>query len=236
MDVFLIPLGRERYELYCEAPPDETDAQEGDPPSGLIARLRYRFHQMYAAAEHARNRRGSAHEPDEPPAGLLGRFKARSLAWIADAIAEQRLLWHLRHQTEVTLHFPADMTGDQAMGIARAALQRDGDRHRWWLMIDAVLLILSLALILVPGPNVIGYYFTFRVVGHYLAWRGARHGLDVARWTAVASEPLSDVRGAIDMAPPQRERTLVDVASRLRLDHLVTFIERIISVPSTSST
>jgi hypothetical protein len=29
------------------------------------------------------------------------------------------------------------------------------------------------------------------------------------------------------MTPTQRERTLLDVASRLRLDHLATFVERV---------
>ena len=29
-------------------------------------------------------------------------------------------------------------------------------------------------LFLVPGPNVIAYYFAFRMVGHYFSLRGAR--------------------------------------------------------------
>ena len=33
-------------------------------------------------------------------------------------------------------------------------------------------------LVLLPGPNLIGYYFVFRVVGHFLSWRGARQALD----------------------------------------------------------
>jgi hypothetical protein len=226
MDVFLIPLGGDRYELYCEAPLADTEPEQGAPQAGLIARLRYQFAQVYAAAERTRNRRASRHE-DDAPAGMLARAKARALAWIADAIAEQRLLWHLRHQTEATLHFPTDMSDAEAMRITRAALQRDAERHRWWLVIDSILLVLSVALILVPGPNLIGYYFAFRVVGHWLAWRGARQGLEVVHWRTSASEPLATVRDAIGMAPTQRERTLHDVASRLRLDHLVSFVERV---------
>jgi Mitochondrial K+-H+ exchange-related len=241
MDVFLIPLGGDRYELYCEAPPDETEPDQDAPAGGLIARLKYRFAQVHAAAERARHRRAAPPQPDaddDEPKGVIGRAKARALAWIADAIAEQRLLWHLRHQTDATLHYPADMTADEAMRIARASLQRDTDRHFRWLIIDSVLLVLSVALVLVPGPNVVGYYFAFRVVGHYLAWRGGKQGLQAVQWRTDASEPLAEVRRAIDMAPTQRERTLVDVASRLRLDHLATFIERLLCdrAPSTSST
>ena len=227
MDVFLIPLGGDRYELYCEAPADESEQESEAPTSGVIARLKYRFAQVSAAAERARKRRASQAEEDQPT-GLVARSKAYVLAWLADTIAEQRLLWHLRHQTEVHLHHPPDMTGGEVMRIARTALQRDADRHRRWLAIDGVLMILSAALIIVPGPNIVGYYFAFRVVGHFLSYRGARQGLDCIEWKPAPCEPLADLRRAIDMAPPHRERKLLDVASRLRLDHLVTFVERIL--------
>jgi hypothetical protein len=228
MDVFLIPLGGDRYELYCEAPVEaESDAEP--PKSGFIARLKHQFSLVLATAEQARNRRASRPpEEHEEPTGIIGRIKARSLAWLADRIAEQRLLWHLRHQTEVMLHHPPDMAEAECMKIARTSLQRDGDRHRNWLAIDSVLLILAGALVLVPGPNVIGYYFAFRVVGHYLSWRGARQGLDVVVWKTAPSEPLGELRQAIDLHSPHRERKLTDVASRLRLDHLAAFVERII--------
>ena len=39
-------------------------------------------------------------------------------------------------------------------------------------------LIVSLPFVVVPGPNVFGYFFTFTVVGHFLAFRGARRGLN----------------------------------------------------------
>ena len=229
MDVFLIPLGGDRYELYCEAPVEEPDSDAEPPKSGLIARLKHQFTTVLATAEQARHRRASQPpEEHEEPTGIIGRLKARSLAWLADRIAEQRLLWHLRHQTEVTLHHPTDMDEAGSLKIARTSLQRDGERHRNWLAIDSVLMILSAALVLVPGPNVIGYYFAFRVVGHYLSWRGARQGLDVVTWTTCSSEPLAELRQAIDLHPPHRERKLSDVASRLRLDHLAAFVERII--------
>ena len=228
MDVFLIPLGGDRYELYCEAP-DEPESDAEPAKSGLFARLKQQFSTVLATAEQARNRRASLPpEEHEEPKGMMGRIKARSLAWIADRIAEQRLLWHLRHQTEVMLHHPMDMDDADSLKIARTSLQRDGERHRNWLAIDSVLMILSAALVLIPGPNVIGYYFAFRVVGHYLSWRGARQGLDLVTWKTTASEPLAELRQAIDLHSPHRERKLSDVASRLRLDHLAAFVERII--------
>jgi hypothetical protein len=229
MDVFLIPLGGDRYELYCEAPVEDPELGAEAPKRGLIGRIRQQFSTVLATAEQARNRRASLPpEEHEEPKGMIARIKARALAWLADRIAEQRLLWHLRHQTEVTLHHSTDMEPAESLKIARTILQRDGDRHRNWLAIDSVLMVLSAALILVPGPNVIGYYFAFRVVGHYLSMRGARQGLDVVTWKMESCEPLAELRQAIDLHPPHRERKLIDVASRLRLDHLAAFVERII--------
>ena len=50
----------------------------------------------------------------------------------------------------------------------------------------------------IPGPNVPGFYFTFQVVGHFLSMRGAKHGLAVAPWTFKPSEDLSELRAGDD--------------------------------------
>jgi len=186
--------------------------------------LKRKFTEVLTAAEHDRSRSaGETHAPTT----LWERLKCRALAWIADAIAEQRLLWSLRQETAAILHYPADLSGPDALALARASLVRDRDRHFKWLVIDAVLMLLSVALVLVPGPNVLGYYFAFRVVGHFLSWRGARQGLDCVQWELVPSETLVELRRAIGLAPPQRERHLLDIAARLRLDQLPTFVERV---------
>ena len=229
MDVFLVPLGADRYELYCEVSPEEDSAEgEGreEKPTGWFSGLRAKFSEAMAAAEQDRRRRENG-EVHDAPRSAFGRLKARGLAWIADAIAEQRLLWRLRHETAAQLHFPSDITAERAEAIMRSALTRDRDRHRYWLAIDTVLLLLSGLLIFVPGPNLIGYYFAFRVVGHFLSGRGARNGLDCVQWELVASEPLADLRRAMALTPMQRERRLVDIAMQLRLDHLATFVERV---------
>ncbi len=226
MDVFLIPLGGDRYELYCEprvfAPELEPDGQVG----GIVGRLKRGFRDVLAAAERARTIRTRT-TGVQGNDGLFARFKARGLAWIADTIAAQRLLWALRQAQSATLTYPADLSQDDADDRTRRVLERDAGRHRWWLGIDSLLLACTALLILLPGPNVVGYYFAFRVVGHYLSWRGARHGLDTLEWHCTPSVPLADLRSAIDMAPAQRLHRLREVASSLRLNDLPTFIERV---------
>ena len=90
------------------------------------------------------------------------------------------------------------MTGEQALAIMRASMVRDRDRHFRWLVIDTLLmLVLGVGLFFVPGPNVIGYYFAFRVVGHYLSRKGAKQGLDVVTWTTAPCDPLIELRDAL---------------------------------------
>ena len=47
---------------------------------------------------------------------------------------------------------------------------------------------------LVPGPNILAYYFGFRLVGHYLSRRGAKHALTEIIWQARPCAELSRLR------------------------------------------
>jgi hypothetical protein len=220
MDVYLVPVGAERYELYCEVP-DEPQGVDAEA-LGFFRRLKRRFQDTLTEAERAR-RHGHIEDQD---AGWLTRVKARTMRWVAESIAEQRLLWHLRRQTHATFHYPADLDEANAAGVRRAQLVRDFDKHRFWLAIDSLAFVASGLLMLVPGPNFLAYYFAFRLVGHYFSLRGARQGLNTVTWTSEPSEPLAELRRAIALDPELRERQVHDVAARLRLEHLATFFKR----------
>jgi K+-H+ exchange-related protein len=227
MDVFLVPLGTERHELYCEPSDDDEAAATADAPApGLFARLRRTFTETLRAAELARARR--ARGEYDPIDTWWERTRARVLAKVADAVAEQRLLWHIRNCTEARLFHPPDMAPERALALMRDAMVRDRDRHFRWLVIDSFLMVvLGVGLFFVPGPNVIGYYFAFRVVGHYLSWRGARQALDAVTWTTAPCGPLMELRDAIALAPQQRDARVDAVAERLQLPRLSLFVSRI---------
>jgi hypothetical protein len=232
MDVYLVPVARDRHELYCEVPdePEEGhDGQgEGAEPPGFLARIRARFRAVLAEAERER-RQARAAEPHDD--GWINRVKRRAMRWIAESIAEQRLLWHLRRQTDACLFYPDDLEETRATADMRSQLTKDFERHRLWLVFHTVAFILSGLLALVPGPNVIAYYFAFRLVGHFFSMRGAKQGLSYVTWTTEKSAPLAELRRAIGLEPEVRERRVHDVALRLRLEHLATFFERT-AVPS----
>ncbi len=225
MDVYVIPIGRDRYELYCEMATEAELAAAAalPPPSGFFASLRHKFGVMLKAAEERQQGRA---EPAEGR-GWLGRMQDSTLEWVAKRIAEQRLLWNLRHQTAVVAAHPQDMSFDQVNTLIRRTLQRDYDRHRRWLVVDSLGLIASGAVMLVPGPNVLAYYFAFRVVGHWLCMRGADQGLVRVRWTGRPCPPLTELRECALLEPDVRDARVNDIAARLRLQHLSAFFDRV---------
>jgi hypothetical protein len=222
MDVYVIPISRDRYELYCEPSIDAESEANEVPTPGLLGRLRQWFSATLRAAEE-RQRRPVA----DSDRGIYRRLQDRAFGWVATRIAEQRLLWNLRRHTAAVAIYPQDMTCEDAMVVVRRTLQRDYERHRVWLVVDLFGLILSGPIALVPGPNVLAYYFAFRVVGHWLSMRGAVQGLRRVSWSGRSCPPLTELRDVFALESPARAARVHDVAARLRLPHLSTFFERV---------
>ena len=227
MDVFLVPVGPERYEPYCEVP-DEPETDGAHPPAGFFRRMLHRFKQMIADAERER-RQGL---PVARPAGWMGRLRARTLRWVAETMAEQKLLWHLRKQEAACLHYPDDMQDADAGSILRFHLARDAKKHWRWLIIDGIALVVSVLVLgpiflLIPGvANLPAFFFGFRFLGHCLSYWGARQGLAKVTWTHEPSAPLTELRSLLAVDPGVREPRVHAVQETLRLEHLVSFFER----------
>jgi len=228
VDVYLVPVGSTRYELYCES------AEIGDlEPTAQTERrgIYARFRRMVAEALNLRRMRRLAAGPAGPNEqdSWLVRLRNIAIRRVAEAIVEWRLLWHLGKQSDAELVHPDDLDADSALAEARAGLQRDADRHRWRLVTSALAAaVLGPLLFFVPGPNLVAYYFWFLAVGHLLAWRGAKYGIAGVKWQTRASAPMVDLRGILDLDPDARATQVRDVEARLKLEHLASFIERMV--------
>ncbi len=223
MEVFLIPVGPDRHELYCEVPDEDPSGATPEHDRGFFRGLIRKFRDTLNRIERDRRH----HEDDDRRHGWFERLRRRALRMVAESIAEQRLLWHMRRQHKAVLVHPEDLTGEAAMGVVRSALTADYEKHRRWLAIDGVLVVLSAALILVPGPNVLGYYFAFRLVGHYFSMRGARQALDHVAWTTRAHDALTDLRPLVLVDPAERRPRVEAIAARLALADLRRFFDRV---------
>lgn len=219
LDVYLVPISRDRYECYYEAEEVEETVEPGQ--QGFFARMRRRFNEQLKEAEAARHQKAI-----EEPKSFLGRMHKRTLRWIAERIAEQRLLWHLRTAQSATLHASADLLPRDAEWLMRESMKRDADFHRNRLIPHTLLLILAGAVAVVPGPNILGYLFTFTVVGHFLAWRGAVNALNRVAWTVRPDPALTDLRHAFSLDDERRHRLIQEVARRLHMPKMALFVER----------
>ena len=82
-------------------------------------------------------------------------------------------------------------------------------------------------LTLLPGPNLVAYYFAFRLVGHFLSLRGARQGLRSVAWTMASSAPLAELRALATADRVERRPRVDEVAASLQLEHLTRFFDRV---------
>ena len=224
MEVFLIPLGETRYELYCEQ-------SESDHPQrkGFAGRMLRRVREVPAAEHEERRDRRAARRPgaSDRPDGWMARVRSGLVRGMAEWVAEQRLLWRLRQQDAAILVCPDDLDPNRAMLIARGTLQRDVDHHRFWMLIDGLgVLVFGPVFFFVPGPNLISWYFAAKTAGHWLAFRGARRGVSGVEWSTRASEALAALRQALALPPGDRRPRLRALSKELHLEQLVTFVER----------
>jgi hypothetical protein len=231
MNVFVIPVGRERYELYCEQP------FASDPPAetadhSLFARLKRRLEDLLRRAEQWEEQ-----EARERPRGLLARLHDRTMAWVAERVAEQRLLWNLRRETTVVADYPDDLTPEQAHTLIVRILQKDFERHQNWVWVDGALFLVTFVglgplFLLIPGiANLPALFFGFRTVAHWYSRGGARHGLRSVTWNGRCCPPLTELRQMSGLPPQQRDERLQAIALQLGLTRLPSFYERV-SKPS----
>jgi hypothetical protein len=226
MDVFVIPVGPDQYELYCE----QSFARGTDRSAcatGVIGRARQRFDDWLHTAEHWDD------TPHSTSTGRLARLHDRVMAWVAERVAEQRLLWNLRRETTVTVVHPDDVSHDQMLAIIHGVLRKDLERHQYWVWVDGLLFLVTFValgplFLLIPGvANLPALYFGFRAVGHWYSRGGARHGLYEVTWASRPSPALTELRQASRLSAPAREARVSDVATRLGLLNLTSFYDRI---------
>ena len=216
--IYLLPVGAQRFELYSE-PPGEPDQPETPPRThGMWHRMTHRLHlKWHDAVRTARH--------DTADAGMFARLRDRSIRRTAESIAEQRTLWTLRHAQRVALVHPSDLSAAHATAIRDGILAHAGTHHVRWLAFDSVALVVSGILVVIPGPNLLAYYFAFRVVGHYFSWRGARRAAE-AGWDLRSEPALAELGGLADLPREARASRVAAIAARLRLPSLADFFDR----------
>jgi hypothetical protein len=87
---------------------------------------------------------------------------------------DEPMLRALRSADRLTLAYPASISPDEARAAWCQYLAARLRRHGLWLTINLLIAPLTILLIPVPGPNVIGFWVVYRAICHTLALLGIR--------------------------------------------------------------
>jgi len=215
MTAYLLPVGRGRFELYSEAPEEPVGPVA---PAGLLRRTLHRFRERWYEVVRAARR--------DDAQGVFARWRADVICRLAEAISEQRTLWSLRDARQAALVYPSDVAEGRARGELASILSRARRHHRLWLIVDAGAFALSGLLMLIPGPNLVAYYFAFRLIGHYLAWRGASQAQDRVRWEMTSEAQLAELGALAELPRDARASRVEAIAASLNLPRLSAFFDR----------
>jgi hypothetical protein len=223
MVVFLVPAGRNRFELYSE-----VGEEPGEAPGGGEGRFRrwahkvnVQWHQLVETARHGRAR------------GRFARWRDAVVCRLSETIAEQRTLWALRGETTASLRYPASIPAERARAELDSAVSHARRHHLRWFSIDLLLFVSSVVFFFIPGPNLVAYYFAFRFIGHLQSWRGARQAMDVVSWSLEPDAGLAELASLVDLPRAERAPRVAAIAARLNLQRLSSFFDRV-AVTSTS--
>ncbi|MSO45692.1 MAG: hypothetical protein EXQ59_02850 [Acidobacteria bacterium] len=217
MIVHLVPVGKERFELYAEPPEEPTIA----PPRHAWFFTRW-SHGAAAKWREVVDEAGRGHS-----VGGVARWQDALIGRLAENIAEQRTLWGLRGRTSARLLFPASMNDTEARATLNALLAEGRRHHGRWLVVEVILVVGSGLLAIVPGPNLIAYYFLFRLVGHLQSWRGAGDGLSKVSWALDANAGLAELGTLVNVPRAARAARVEAIAAGLNVPRLSAFFDRV---------
>jgi len=111
---------------------------------------------------------------------LITRFhedRTGALAWIRSVWnwlqswtrPDEPMLVRLWRAQALRLRHPANLSGEQVRALWLDYLKAQFRRHLIWMVINGLLAPPSVILAILPGPNLIGYWFAYRAVHHGLA-------------------------------------------------------------------
>jgi hypothetical protein len=160
--VYLLLVNDEQFFFYSDE--SEVDESQGDNPTppatgwrGWLEERWYRFQTAWYEAD----------------AGVA-LWARRTWDWLHSLTRpDESLLVRLRATRRIDLHHPASRSREAVAAIWNNYLSRRWRSHVTWLSFNAAIAPPALVLLWpLPGPNLIGYWFAYRAIHHWLIVRG----------------------------------------------------------------
>jgi Mitochondrial K+-H+ exchange-related len=143
----------------------------------------------------------------------------------------ERVFKRLRHAPNLTLFYSPQTSEQTAAKTFETLLTRQRRKHTFWMALDSlvsvVALVLTPVLVPLPGPNLFLYYPGLRTISHYLARKGALHGLRLQekKWSTLPE--IAEIEAILNQKLSSNESgTIEEIARRLNLERLPHFLQR----------
>jgi hypothetical protein len=155
-----------RFFFYAD---DSEAAHDGENRDDLSTRPRSAIFRWFHS-RYLRFKSAWAH----PESGAM-LWMRRSWDWLHSwAHPDEAMLARLWLAPRVDLHHPAARPGSEVITIWNDYLRQQRRRHLVWFSLNGIISPFAFWLFILPGPNLIGYWFAYRTIHHLLVVWGIR--------------------------------------------------------------
>ena len=210
MKVYLLLMNDEEFFFYSDDS-EADESREADPAlqSGLLGWLQDRWYRFQKAF----------HEADAGAA----KWTRRCWDWLHSLTRpDESMLVRLRTTRRIYLDHPASHSEADVAVIWHDYLARRWRSHAFCLSYNALIAPAALALLWpLPGPNLIGYWFAYRAVHHWLILRGIRSVMKGRIVTDYHADTTLDQ--PVERDPEGKARHSSVISGGTRLDDYLNF-------------
>ena len=166
MKIYLLLINHSRFFFYSDESQVSHDTDDVDDssnsPSGVLGWFHVRYSRFRSAWQHA-------------DSGAL-LWMRQTWDWLHTWVhPDETMLARLWSARKIELLHPASRHEDEVRAIWADYLRTQSWRHLFWLSCNGIIApVTIITLWILPGPNLIGYWFAYRAIHHSLVVWGIR--------------------------------------------------------------
>ncbi len=216
MRIFFIHVYRRHWEFYPEDEQEELFDEETDEGQGGFLRWLSRTSARAWKAVH------------EAETGVLGAMRRILDRLHSKVDPTEPMLHRIRRARKIEVMYPSGISPAYARRRLRLLVMHKTAAHRRWMIINSLMIPVTSAMMVVPGPNVFLAWNGYRLFSHIRAWRGGQRVLSgEVEITFTPSDELNEL-----LAPEERLIKPLDstsaetIGQRFGLPGLVGYLRR----------
>jgi hypothetical protein len=216
MRIFFIHVYRRHWEFYPEDEQEELFDEEADEGRGGFV------HWLSKTSARA------WHTVHNAESGMLGGVR-RVLDRLHSRVdPTEPMLHRIRKARRVEVLYPSGISPNYARRRLRLLLLHKTAEHRRWIVINALLVPVTMAMTIVPGPNVFLAWNGYRLFSHIRAWRGGQRILtDQVEIAFTPSDELDELLAPEErLVKPLDHTSAATIGQRFGLPGLVHYLQR----------